>query len=139
MEELAAYISLEQEALRPQQVGSNLALWDAVCTWAQDERPADLHMAQPNVPVRQGIPGPPARLVRGTDAEIERERERATQRGRALTSSMGLWEGPFSVRITQCPYQTRMLYDTWRLARCMQACCLHREEAAGAKHVSSWK
>jgi hypothetical protein len=22
-----------------------------VCTWAQDERPADLHMAQPNVPV----------------------------------------------------------------------------------------
>jgi hypothetical protein len=26
-----------------------------VCTWAQYERPADLHMAQPNVPVRQGI------------------------------------------------------------------------------------
>jgi hypothetical protein len=22
-----------------------------VCTWAEDERPADLHMAQPNVPV----------------------------------------------------------------------------------------
>jgi hypothetical protein len=22
-----------------------------VCTWAQDERPADLHMAQPHVPV----------------------------------------------------------------------------------------
>jgi hypothetical protein len=24
-----------------------------ICIWAQDERPADLHMAQPNVPVRK--------------------------------------------------------------------------------------
>jgi hypothetical protein len=40
-----------------------------VCTWAQDERPADLHMAQPNVPV-MGKTGhiPPARLVRGARA-----------------------------------------------------------------------
>jgi hypothetical protein len=30
--------------------------------------------------------------------------ERAKQRGRVLTSSMGLWEGPLGVRITQCPY-----------------------------------
>jgi hypothetical protein len=34
-----------------------------------------------------------------------RERERATQRGRVLTSSVGLWEGPLGVRITQCPYR----------------------------------
>jgi hypothetical protein len=26
-----------------------------VCTWAQDERPADLHMAQPNVPVSKTL------------------------------------------------------------------------------------
>jgi hypothetical protein len=36
-----------------------------VCTWAQDERPADLHMAQPNVPVIKTGHIPPARLVRG--------------------------------------------------------------------------
>jgi hypothetical protein len=36
-----------------------------VCTWAQDERPADLHMAQPNVPVSKTGHIPPARLVRG--------------------------------------------------------------------------
>jgi hypothetical protein len=32
-----------------------------VCTWAQDERPADLHMAQPNVPVIKTGHIPPAR------------------------------------------------------------------------------
>jgi hypothetical protein len=26
-----------------------------VCTWAQDERPADLHIAQPNVPVSKCV------------------------------------------------------------------------------------
>jgi hypothetical protein len=26
-----------------------------VCTWAQDERPADLHMTQPNVPVSKPL------------------------------------------------------------------------------------
>jgi hypothetical protein len=37
-----------------------------VCTWAQDERPADLHMAQPNVPaVSKTGQFPPAKLVRG--------------------------------------------------------------------------
>jgi hypothetical protein len=36
-----------------------------VCTWAQDERPADLHMAQPNVPVSKTGQIPPAKLVRG--------------------------------------------------------------------------
>jgi hypothetical protein len=37
---------------------------NVVCTWAQDERPAELHMAQPNVPVsKTGFL--PARLVRG--------------------------------------------------------------------------
>jgi hypothetical protein len=36
-----------------------------VCTWAQNERPADLHMAQPNVPVSKTGHFPPARLVRG--------------------------------------------------------------------------
>jgi hypothetical protein len=36
----------------------------------------------------------------------ERERERATQRGRVLTSSVGLWEGPLGVRIAQCPYRS---------------------------------
>jgi hypothetical protein len=36
-----------------------------VCTWAQDERPADLHMAQPNVPVSKTGHIPPARLFRG--------------------------------------------------------------------------
>jgi hypothetical protein len=30
-----------------------------VCTWAQDERPADLHMAQPNVPVSKTGQFPP--------------------------------------------------------------------------------
>jgi hypothetical protein len=37
----------------------------AVRTWAQDERPADLHMAQPNVPVSKTGQFPPAKLVRG--------------------------------------------------------------------------
>jgi hypothetical protein len=32
---------------------------------AQDERPADLHMAQPNVPVSKTGHIPPARLFRG--------------------------------------------------------------------------
>jgi hypothetical protein len=36
-----------------------------VCTWAQDERPADLHMAQPIVPVSKTGHFPPARLVCG--------------------------------------------------------------------------
>jgi hypothetical protein len=36
-----------------------------VCTWAQDEHPADLHMAQPNVPVSKTGQFPPAKLVRG--------------------------------------------------------------------------
>jgi hypothetical protein len=38
-----------------------------VCTWAQDERPADLHrhMAQPNVRVSKTGQIPPAKLVRG--------------------------------------------------------------------------
>jgi hypothetical protein len=36
-----------------------------ICTWAQDERPADLHMAQPNVPVSKTGQFPPAKLVRG--------------------------------------------------------------------------
>jgi hypothetical protein len=36
-----------------------------VCTWAQDERPADLHMAQSNVPVSKTGQFPPAKLVRG--------------------------------------------------------------------------
>jgi hypothetical protein len=36
----------------------------AVCTWAQDERPADLHMAQPNVSVSKTGHIPPARLFR---------------------------------------------------------------------------
>jgi hypothetical protein len=36
-----------------------------LCPWAQDERPADLHMAQPNVPVCETGQFPPARLVRG--------------------------------------------------------------------------
>jgi hypothetical protein len=31
-----------------------------VCTWAQDECPADLHMAQPNVPVSKTGHIPPA-------------------------------------------------------------------------------
>jgi hypothetical protein len=40
-----------------------------VCTWAQhDERPADLHMAQPNVPASKTGHFPPARLVRGVRA-----------------------------------------------------------------------
>jgi hypothetical protein len=30
-------------------LSANICLF--VCTWAQDERPADLHMAHPNVPV----------------------------------------------------------------------------------------
>jgi hypothetical protein len=34
----------------------------------------------------------------------DRERERATQRGRVLTSSVGLWEGPLGARITQRPH-----------------------------------
>jgi hypothetical protein len=34
-------------------------------TWAQDERPADLHMAQPNVPVSKTGQFRPAKLVRG--------------------------------------------------------------------------
>jgi hypothetical protein len=34
-----------------------------VCTWAQDERPADLPMAQPNVPVSKTGRIPPAKLV----------------------------------------------------------------------------
>jgi hypothetical protein len=37
----------------------------SVCTWAQDERPADLHMAQPNVPVSKTGQFPPAKLIRG--------------------------------------------------------------------------
>jgi hypothetical protein len=37
-----------------------------VCTWAQDERPADLHMAQPNVPVGKTGHTTPARLVWGS-------------------------------------------------------------------------
>jgi hypothetical protein len=36
---------------------------DFLCTWAQDERPADLHMAQPNVPVSKTGQFPPAKLV----------------------------------------------------------------------------
>jgi hypothetical protein len=36
-----------------------------VLGWAQDERPADLHMAQPNVPVSKTGQFPPARLVDG--------------------------------------------------------------------------
>jgi hypothetical protein len=39
-----------------------------VCTWAQDERPDDLHMAQPNVPVSKTGHIPPARLFRGARA-----------------------------------------------------------------------
>jgi hypothetical protein len=39
-------------------------LW-VVCTWAQDERPADLHMAQPNVPVSKTGQFPPAKIVCG--------------------------------------------------------------------------
>jgi hypothetical protein len=35
------------------------------CTWAQDEHPAKLHMAQPNVPVNKTGRIPPARLVCG--------------------------------------------------------------------------
>jgi hypothetical protein len=42
------------------------AVVDLICTWAQDERPADLHMAQPNVPVSKTGHIPPARLVRGS-------------------------------------------------------------------------
>jgi hypothetical protein len=30
--------------------------------------------------------------------------ESARQRGLALTSSVGLWEGPLGVTTTQCPY-----------------------------------
>jgi hypothetical protein len=52
-----------------------------VCTWAQDERPADLHMAQPNVPVSKTGHIPPARLlVRG-----ERCRETTLELDLALT------------------------------------------------------
>jgi hypothetical protein len=40
-----------------------------VCTWAQEERPADLHMAQPNVPVRKTGHFPTARLVRDVRAD----------------------------------------------------------------------
>jgi hypothetical protein len=39
-----------------------------VCTRAQDERPADLHMAQPNVPVSKTGHIPLARLLRGARA-----------------------------------------------------------------------
>jgi hypothetical protein len=39
--------------------------YSTVCTWAQEERPADLHMAQPNVPVSKTGHIPPARLFRG--------------------------------------------------------------------------
>jgi hypothetical protein len=42
--------------------------------------------------------------VAAIQKERSRERERATQRGCVLTSSVGLWEGPLGVRITQCPY-----------------------------------
>jgi hypothetical protein len=34
-----------------------------VCTWAQDERPADLHMAQPNVPVSKTGQFLPAKIA----------------------------------------------------------------------------
>jgi hypothetical protein len=44
-------------------VGTSLQV---VCTWAQlDERPADLRMAQPNVPVSKTGHFLPARLIRG--------------------------------------------------------------------------
>jgi hypothetical protein len=44
------------------------------------------------------------RSLAGREQYVEISRERATQRGRVLTSSVGLWEGPLGVRITQCPY-----------------------------------
>jgi hypothetical protein len=34
---------------------------------------------------------------------MEIERERYT-RGCVLTLSMGFWEGPLGIRVTQCPY-----------------------------------
>jgi hypothetical protein len=46
-------------------LGQLLTGQDSAYTWAQDERPADLHMAQPNVPVSKTGHIPPARLVRG--------------------------------------------------------------------------
>jgi hypothetical protein len=39
-----------------------------ICIWAQDERPADLHMAKPNVPVSKTGHIPPARLFCGARA-----------------------------------------------------------------------
>jgi hypothetical protein len=38
----------------------------------------------------------------------EKLQERATQRGRVLTSSVGLWEGPLGLRVTQCPYLEKL-------------------------------
>jgi hypothetical protein len=39
------------------------------------------------------------RIVIGND----RDRERATQRGCVLTSSVGLWKGPLGVRLAMIP------------------------------------
>jgi hypothetical protein len=44
---------------------SAVGIMQIVCTWAQDERCADLHMAQPNVSVSNKGQFPPAGLVRG--------------------------------------------------------------------------
>jgi hypothetical protein len=42
------YIAYLVQGLRAQ---VSVTILDYVCTWAQDKRPAYLHMAQPNAPV----------------------------------------------------------------------------------------
>jgi hypothetical protein len=52
------------------------------------------------------------------DSEVYIYRERATQRGRVLTSSVGLWEGPLGVRITQWhPYLVLYCIPGWKPAK----------------------
>ena len=68
--------------------------------------------------------------------ETDRERERSTQGGRVLFSSVGLWEGLLGVKISRSPYLCVSGVAAWIAAHAAAAAAA--EEAAAAATTATW-